>query len=200
MDELEKLFAEASASVKKATARKEPESPAEEPAPAAPTPTAAAPPPPPPPQAAPPVAAAPATSAPAAPAAAPRPAAPGGFTVVSAGTQNDASLTLEVDGAPRDLPWGACQLALGRVGTVQALGVKHGAAVYMIPQDRVNFKGLVRQLQPDTVGNWRRLIVELAEKIPSSDPGIAAIVGGGGMIPKYATVEAFADQVRATGA
>ncbi len=180
MDELEKLFAEASASVKKATTRKEPEPavpepPAEEPAPT-PPPQAVAPPPPPKPAA---------------------PAGPGGTFTVSSGQQGDTGLALDVEGTPRDVAYAGSFLALGRVGTVQVLGVRQGASLYLIPQDKVNFKGLVQQLQPDTVGNWRRLVVELAERIPSSDPGVSAITSGGGMIPKYATVEAFADQVRA---
>lgn len=178
MDELEKLFAEASASVMKATTRKEPE-------PAAPEPPAEEVAPTPPPQA---------VAPPPKPAA---PAGPGGTFTVSSGQQGDSGLTLDVDGAPRDVAYAGSFLALGRVGTVQMLGVRQGASIYLIPQDKVNFKGLVQQLQPDTVGNWRRLVVELAERIPSSDPGVSAITSGGGMIPKYATAEAFIDQVRA---
>lgn len=178
MDELEKLFAEASASVKRAVQKTdEPDPP---------------PPPPKPPEAAPEVAeAAPAPEPVAAPS--PPPAQSGMPIKVGGGTRTDAGLDLTGPAGTHPVEWSQIRgVALGRTDRGQALAFQAGGSLYYFEDAEMNYKGLLAPLEPTAMANWRNLVSELAQRSGSAeDPGVAAVTQGGGMIPKFPTLEAF---------
>lgn len=190
MDELEKLFAEASASVKKATARPS-EAPAAEPAaveaPAPPEISVMAEPqaPPPPPPAAPPVQQQ-----------APRPAAPsgppGGPIHLPGGQQSPSGFVVQSPNGPVEIAWNRIEsLHLGRAENRQFLAFRFNRNLFFFRDDNVAYKGLLSQMQPSATANWRALVVEFAQKSGQGDEGVQAVISGGGVVPKFNTAADF---------
>jgi hypothetical protein len=200
-DELQKLFADAGAAVKKVqkspapdeeAARSEPafEEKRDVPVEKAPPPRE--------PQASPfsdsPIAAQP---RPEAPKPAPRPAPASGaskLTQIVGGLGEDANLqATTAEGATVTIPWQAIKaLALGRVEDAQIIGWIFNRGVYYISDKRITYKGLLAQLAPIATQNWRSLLSFVTQKTNlTSDQGIQALQTAGGMIPKYPNMEAF---------
>lgn len=176
MDELEKLFAEASASVKRAVQK---------------TDEPAAPPPPPEPE---PVAQVEEPAAPAAPP--PPPPAPARAaepTKVSGGSRTDTGLVLTGPGGTYPVEWSQIRgVALGRTDRGQALAFQAGGALYYFEDSEMNYKGLLAPLEPTAMANWRNLVTELSQKSGSADdPGVLAITQGAGMLPRHPSLDAF---------
>jgi hypothetical protein len=198
-DELKKLFAEAGEAVKKAKV-----TPSEAPAPPPPPPAAAAPEP----------------AAPSAPSApepvtetadesdfqvqpVARPAAPApsgeGAVRLGGGEQTDAALVARTTaGSTVNIPWGQIKnLSLGRVVDRNILAFLYNGTVYYFNDENVAYKGLLRQMAATLTMNWRGLVNEIAAQVSDkSDPGIQAVTGAGGMVPKFLDLGAFLNGVR----
>lgn len=178
MDELEKLFAEASASVKRVTKGEPEPAKAPEPEPVV-------------------------LEVPKAVEPAPRPAPPQAMGsrepfLAKGGEQSAESLRVEGPEGEATIPWNAIgNLRLGRVEGTQYLGFLHQSRVYYFGQSEVAYKGLLSRLQPSTVANWRALVLELAEHVgTSADPGVEALSTGTGVVPKYDSLPEFLARVR----
>lgn len=187
-DELQKLFAEAGAAVKKKVT--EPGPPV---APAAPTLEPVAPPPVP--------VAADGDFPVAVPVARPSaPAAAGGEVRLTGGEQTDAALVARTQaGGSVTVPWGQIRgLSVGRVVDKAVLAFVYGGTLYYFSDDNVSYKGLLKQMASTQPMNWRALVNELAAQVSDkSEAGVQAVSGGGGMIPKYLDQGAFFNAVRA---
>lgn len=175
MDELEKLFAEASASVKRAVQKADeppappPKEPEPEPEVAVQATEPAAPPPPPPP--------APSTAS----------------IKVGGGSRTDTGLVLTGPGGSHPVEWSQVRnVALARTDRGQALAFQAAGTLYYFEDAEMNYKGLLAPLEPTAMANWRNLVSEFAQKSGSADdPGVAAVTQGGGMIPRHPSLEAF---------
>lgn len=178
MDELEKLFAEASASVKRAVQK---------------TDEPAAPPPPPPPTPAAPEAVAEAPEPAAPPPPPPAPARSAEPTKVSGGSRTDSGLVLTGPGGTYPVEWSQIRgVALGRTDRGQALAFQAAGALYYFEDSEMNYKGLLAPLEPTAMANWRNLVTEFSQKSGSADdPGVLAITQGAGMLPRHPSLEAF---------
>lgn len=185
MDELEKLFAEASASVKKVTAA--PAAPAaklEEPAaapppeplpveePAAPPPNLSQPPP--------------------RPLAVAQQSAPGGPIHLPGGQLSAQGFVVQGPNGPVEIAWTRIEsLHLGRAENRQFLAFRFNRNLFFFRDDNVAYKGLLTNMQPSATGNWRALITEFAEKTGKGDAGVQAVTSGGGVVPKFNTPGEF---------
>lgn len=188
MDELEKLFAEASASVKKATARPTEapaaEPPAVEPAPPPEIPVMAEPQAPPPPPVVQQQAPRPPASAPSGP--------PGGPIHLPGGQQGPNGFVVQSPNGPVEIAWNRIEsLHLGRAENRQFLAFRFNRNLFFFRDDNVAYKGLLSQMQPSATANWRALVVEFAQKSGQGDEGVQAIISGGGIVPKFNTAAEF---------
>lgn len=186
MDELEKLFAEASASVKKVTS-----------APSAPAPARTEEPPPPPVAAPEPVVEAELAPpqpvmAPPKPAPVAQPVAPGGPIHLPGGQQSANGFVVQSPNGPVEIAWNRIEsLHLGRAENRQFLAFRFNRNLFFFRDDNVAYKGLLSQMQPSATANWRGLIVEFAEKTGKGDDGVQAVTSGGGVVPKFNTAQEF---------
>jgi hypothetical protein len=124
------------------------------------------------------------------PLAAPAPAAGGPPRRLTGGVQEpDALAALTEDGSTVRLPYNQMRgLSVGRVGDRLTMAFVCNGTTWFLVDDKVAYKGLVKQLQATLAVNWRQLVTELAEQIgDTSDPGVAALTGAGGMVPRYMT-------------
>lgn len=141
-------------------------------------------------------------SAPAAKPAAPppAPAGPGGEVRLVGGEQTDAALVARTQaGASVNVPWSQIKgLSLGRVIDKSVLAFVHGGTLYWFGDDNTAYKGLLRQMASTQPMNWRALVGEIAGHVSdTSEAGVQAVTGGGGMVPKYLDMGAFFNAVRA---
>lgn len=186
MDELEKLFAEASASVKKVTSAPAApaarlEEPAAPPPPPAPVEEVEAPPPPtaqmqPPPK----------------PAPVAQPVAPGGPIHLPGGQLSANGFVVQGPNGPVEIAWSRIEsLHLGRAENKQFLAFRFNRNLFFFRDDNVAYKELLSNMQPSATGNWRALITEFAEKTGKGDAGVQAVTSGGGIVPKFNTAAEF---------
>jgi len=142
---------------------------------------------------------------PAAPApqpAAATPPATGSRTRLVGGEQADDALNARgEDGSTVRIPWsGIRALTVGRVGERLTLAFVHGGMTYFFSDDNVAYKGLLRNMQATLAMNWRSLVNEIAERVSDrSDPGVAAMTGAGGMVPRFMDMAEFMKAVSAKG-
>jgi len=183
-DELSKLFAEAGAAVKKA--HSEPSAPSQIAAQIAPEPAVPAPEP----EAQ--------LEEPAAPAPrpAPAPAAPpaGATQQVLGGSLDAAGAAVNhAGGGQSQVPWSAVSsLALGRLPEGSCLAFRCRDTIYYFLDSRLDYRGLLPELQPTSVMNWRALVGAFAANCgASADPGVQALTSGGGVVPKYGGLDDF---------
>lgn len=124
-----------------------------------------------------------------APAPAPRPAGPAGpqTRLVGGEQADDALLGKTAEGGSVRLPWAQIRaLSAGRVGERMLLALKHDGKIYYFVDDAVTYKGFLRTMASTLAMNWRGLVGELVERVADkSDPGVQALTGGGGMVPRY---------------
>ena len=190
MDELEKLFAEASASVKKATSapaaapRQEEAAPPPPPVAAAPVVEEVAPPP------------APTLAAPPRPSGVAAPIAPGGPIMIPGGTLSANGFTVQGPNGPVEIPWSKIEsLHLGRAENKQFLAFRFNRNMFFFRDDNVAYKGLLSNMQASATGNWRALITEFAQKTNQGDAGVQAVTTGGGVVPKFNTAAEFFSKI-----
>jgi hypothetical protein len=206
-DELQKLFADAGAAVKKVQKAPAPEDEAAREAPApekhniqqekAPTPARDA-------QASPFADSPPAaTPRPDAPKPAPRPpaAAPGTARIIQivGGLGEDANFQATTsENAAVTIPWQSIKaLALGRVEDAQIIAWVFNRVVYYISDKKIAYKGLIPQLAPIATQNWRNLLAFVTQKTNlTNDAGIQAFQTPGGLIPKYHGLEALINHLQ----
>lgn len=205
-DELQKLFAEAGDAVKKKKA--EPTPPAVSLSESTPHVEVA-------PMDVAPVAPPTVSAAPAAPAAAGedefmapvalRPMAPPATTAAGAvrimgGEQTDSGLVARTAaGDTVTLPWAQIKkLSLARIVSNNYLAFMSGTTMYYFSDENVAYKGLLKQMAATLNLNWRALVNELAARVSdASDPGLQALTGAGGMVPKHLDTASFFSAVRA---
>lgn len=132
------------------------------------------------------------------PAAAPAPA--DGTVRLSGGEQTDAALVARTTGgATVTIPWTHIKaLTLGRVAERSVLAFLFNGTVYYFNDENVVYKGLLRQMATTLTLNWRSLVNEIASHVADkSDPGIAAMTGSGGMVPKFYEMSGLLNALRA---
>lgn len=122
-----------------------------------------------------------------------------GMVRLNGGEQTDTALVARTPaGAEVTIPWAQMQkLSLGRVTDKNVLAFIHNGAVYYFSDDNVVYKGLLKQLAATLAMNWRGLVNEIANRLEDkSDPGVQAVTGGGGTVPKYFEMAGFLAAIR----
>lgn len=131
-----------------------------------------------------------------------KPAAPAsadGTVRLGGGELTDAALIARsTGGSTVSIPWGQIKnLSLARVIDRNILAFVFQGTLYYFNDENVAYKGLLKQLQATLTMNWRQLVNEIASHVADkSDPGIQAVTGGGGMVPKFLDMGAFFNAVR----
>lgn len=177
MDELEKLFAEATASVRRVTGK---QSSQEAPSPGGGEKRQ------------------PEVSDESAPEIHRAPPPAGQAVQLTGGTRRESGFRAIGPAGPVEITWaGVRSLTLGRLEGGQVLAFQHEGRLYYFADDEMNYKGLVSRLEPTATANWRAWIGEMAERAGSTeDAGVQAVTGMAGMIPRYPSLEALLAKVR----
>jgi len=132
----------------------------------------------------------------------PAPAASGPQVRLVGGEQADDALTAKaVDGASVRIPWAQMKgLTVGRVGDRMLLAFMFSGKAYYFSDDNVAYKGFLRNMQSTISMNWRGLVGEIAGRVTDkSDPGVSALSGAGGMVPRYNDHADFFNKLAARG-
>jgi hypothetical protein len=113
---------------------------------------------------------------------------------VIGGTIEEANLQAMLkDRSMVTIPYKAIKcLALGRVEDGQMIGWIYGTTAFYVSDKNVTYKGFIPEVAMSAIQNWRNLLNEISQKIGlATDAGIQALTSGGGLIPKYHTLEDF---------
>lgn len=131
------------------------------------------------------------------PAASPSSAPEGPMQQVIGGSLDQAGLTLtHAEGGRSQVAWSSVSsLALGRLPDGLCLAFQSGTILFYFMDSRVDYRGLLPELQPTTIMNWRSLVGALASSTGrTGDSGIQAMTSGGGMVPRYGSINDLARQ------
>lgn len=96
------------------------------------------------------------------------------------------------------VPWGPIRfLALGRVPEGQCIALSTDKTVFYFIDSKIDYRGLIPDPGPTGALNWRKLVELLALRVNDQEErGIQALQGGGGLIPRYETLDSFLGYAR----
>jgi len=141
----------------------------------------------------------PAPSPPPPPAAPRTPVPAGAEQLITGGSMDDSGIEVRGSGGYSGrIPWAPVRsLCLGRIPDGQSLALNCGQTMFYFIDNRTDYRGLLTDPAPSGALNWRKLVENIALAVgEDQDPGIQAVKGIGGMIPKFESLDDFLKHAR----